>query len=734
MAKKWREAVEVEYQGQTSEFGRIDTEARGNFLCKMYDAMTAQDSPTYYKAAMDNERPLSYTEALIKIYNNITQIPVRYPISEKDSPETVAMKKAQLKMVDDCLGAENKKSGKNQLEELIERCMQLEYPRILLAKNSFGRYIMNTTSLQAPRTANVDKKRIAELIKKADKLYRFADKNMGWTQSGRPVTDVFRNTKIALDNLNDKLAGRMVYWREHDVQDDLGRITKTANQLLQGRGNHAQTEKTLAAMLATHGFELHKVEVNPQDLTTPQANALCKTNILRAAFDGIIERPQTQFLSADMQKILRERLKREGEFTPQMYRPEESPVWRLYAQIPAFQKLEKDLRQGLANVRFPQDKLAVLTEMDINYLINIVNEPTAEQQREFSVLAQKCGIQYKDGVFMEHSARTDFVQQFAKEQEQGLQKYLQGRVFRYNNPELGIDFNVRYSQKDTGNIIDELKKGHNGSAASLTGIYASILMQVSEQAGHSPEDTNIMIANIRAETGNNDDYLQFKLRKKVYNALSGLNMPKEEINQLFDSFAFKSEIHHGQHISNNARYEAEKQTSFAQMNNRDNLYTMSPEEHRIMHLLDINVNSKGQIHFEKNYAQSYGTYFHDKGSDKYFTYEIRPIEHIVSYLNDGCLLTDEQFLGNIEQEVANHKSRQKVADKMALNAVLSDDNAVETAKNRVIRAVLRRDEHLSGREITGKAKQVRMNINYTGNNRKIPSFGQRRLARANTNG
>ena len=87
----------------------------------MYDAMITQDSPTYYKSGMDGERPLSYSEALIKIYNNITQIPVRYQIAEKDSPEVIAMKKAQLKMVNDCLGPKNRVSGKTQLEDLIEK-------------------------------------------------------------------------------------------------------------------------------------------------------------------------------------------------------------------------------------------------------------------------------------------------------------------------------------------------------------------------------------------------------------------------------------------------------------------------------------------------------------------------------------------------------------------------------------------------------------------------------------
>ena len=730
MAKKWREAVEVEYQGQAGEFGLIDTEARGKFLSKMYDAMIAQDSPTYYKSGMDGERPLSYSEALIKIYNNITQIPVRYQIAEKDSPEVIAMKKAQLKMVNDCLGPKNRVSGKTQLEDLIEKCMRVEYPRIMLVKNKFGRYMMDTTSLEAPRTGNIDKKKIAELIQNADKLFRHADKNMGWTQSGRPVTDVFRNTKIALDNLNDKLVGRTVYWREHDVQDDLGRITKTANQLLQGRGNHGQTEKTLASMLAAHGFELHKVEINPHDLATPPTEALCKTNILRAAFDGIIERPQMQFLSANMQKLLRERLQRDGEYTPQMYNLESSPVWKLYSQISSFHSLEKDLRQGLTYVRFPPDKLDMLSEMDINYLINIVNEPSADQQREFSILAQKCGIQYKDGVFMEHSARTEYVTQFAKENEQGLQKYLEGRVFRYNNPELGIDLNVKYSEKDVNNILDELKKGHNGSSANLTGIYSSILMQVSDKLGYSLEDTNIMITKIRSEAGNNDSYLQSKLQKKAYNSLLGLGMPKKETDNLFASFAFKSEIHHGQHISNNARFEDEKQTSFARMNDRDNLYAMSPEEHRVIHLLDINVNSNGAIHFEKGYAQSYGTYFHDKKSDKYFTYEIRPMEHIVSYLNDGCLLTDKQFLGSIEAEVFRYKGQQGIAETIALKNVFIN-NSVEQAKNRVTDAIHRRERLLEIPISTKRKNSPATRLNRVGNVHKIRSFGERRLSRAN---
>jgi hypothetical protein len=250
-------------------------------------------------------------------------------------------------------------------------------------------------------------------------------------------------------NLMDKMGGKDIRQKIKTDEEVLEYCQQRCAWLLRDdsqddyKVDRARAENDLSSELARHGLELIRVPVEENISPEAKAENQVKSCVLRAAWDGYIERPKTDTLSPALKEVLHKGLER---INPRNYNLDESPVWQICAQVPEFKKFSFELTEGLGKQGFPPEHIKDLSYSDIAYIINVEKQPTAEQQMYY----QYKGVKRVDGVKFS-SNRIKNVKKFTQDHEGDLR--------------LMLDLHGTMSKTDINNVIEEMKNGHSNILA-----------------------------------------------------------------------------------------------------------------------------------------------------------------------------------------------------------------------------------------------------------------------------
>lgn len=356
-------------------------------------------------------REITYSFALANIYRSINTINDKIHIRPSDDEATQKYKQ----MEKDLFGMLAKK-----LENIYPEVLKTEYPDSGL-KFENGRV-----------SANMKGEPTAELKDEAlkEKISKYLGNLTQITEAIKKDSPTFQASSMRFldeytSKINDKLTGKKVITEEKTDEEIIDVVKKNIAILIRDDSNSPESYKidreravnTLAQKLAPLGMDLEVVPIedkSPQEETLSQA----KTCILRAAWDGFIERPKQYNCSKTLQNILLH--PQPGDNKPEQYNLEDNEIWKLCEKLPEFEEIKSDLQKALANRNFPQEAVAELTYADMAYLI------CEQRQADSSDVErrQKRGKNEVDGVKMISSGRAKFFENYVNKHAEDLKKLL----------------------------------------------------------------------------------------------------------------------------------------------------------------------------------------------------------------------------------------------------------------------------------------------------------------------
>lgn len=377
----------------------------------------ALENVSIYAPGLDTDylrqsnREITYSFALANIYRSINTIYDKIQIRTSDDDATKKYKQMEKDLFEMLA---------KKIENIYPEVLKIEYPDSGL-KFENGRV-----------SANMKGNPEAELTDAAlkEKIGTYLNNLTQITEAIKKDSPTFQASSMQIleeytAKVNDKLEGKKVIAEEKTDEEIIGVVKKNIALLIRDDSNSQESYKidreravnSLAQKLAPLGMDLEVVpieEKSPQEETLSQA----KTCILRAAWDGFIERPKQYSCSKTLQNILLH--PRPGDNKPEQYNLQKNEIWKLCEKLPEFVEVRSDLQKALANRQFPPEKVAELTYADMAYLI-------CEQRQSASSdveRRQKRGQNEVDGVRMISSGRAKFFVNYVNKHANDLKKLL----------------------------------------------------------------------------------------------------------------------------------------------------------------------------------------------------------------------------------------------------------------------------------------------------------------------
>ena len=387
-------------------------------------------------------REISYSYALANIYRSINTIDSKIQIRPSDDEAT----KKYKQMEKDLFGMLTKK-----LENIYPEVLKTEYPDSGL-KFENGRV-----------SANMKGDPVAELTDAAlkEKISAYLGNLTQITEAIKKDSPDFQASSMRFldeytSKINEKIEGNKVITKEKTDEEIIGMVKKNIAILIRDDSNSPESYKidreravtTLAQKLSPLGMDL---EVVPIEEKSPQEEVLsqAKTCILRAAWDGFIERPKQYSCSKTLQNILLH--PRPGNSKPEYYHLQKNEIWKLCEKLPEFVEIKSDLQKALANRQFPPEKVAELTYADMAYLICEQRQSdSSEVERR-----QKRGKNEVDGVRMISSGRAKFFENYVKKHANDLKKLLAAKGMPIQ------EINTTLDTMRSGKSVDIFDGHHN---------------------------------------------------------------------------------------------------------------------------------------------------------------------------------------------------------------------------------------------------------------------------------
>ena len=151
MATEWLTPVKID---EDLALGDVQASNADDFDGKVCSAMESQQDYNYYQFSR-NSRPLSYTETLINLYNNLNRIYKKSAFSTSDKETVIANKQKQQEYLNNYY-AEQAENQNIDLAELIKHVASLEYPNIQFTKDVNGFFSLNPQYLKEPKKIDIN--------------------------------------------------------------------------------------------------------------------------------------------------------------------------------------------------------------------------------------------------------------------------------------------------------------------------------------------------------------------------------------------------------------------------------------------------------------------------------------------------------------------------------------------------------------------------------------------------
>ncbi len=380
-------------------------------------------------------REISYSFALSNIYRSLGTMNDKIKIKSSDDENTINNKTNEKFFL-----------GKfsEMLEKIFPEILKNEYP------NSVAKFEKNRISVNLdgdPLPLPQDEKLIESLSNYLEYLQRFITVMKEEAPTFQVTSMKFLDSYAK--KLTDKLSGKKVVAEERSDEDIINDVKQKIKILirddkndLNGKIDRELAVNNLAKKLSPLGMELSVipvVEKSPREEMLSQA----KTCILRAAWDGFIERPAYYNCSETLQDILLHPTPSDKK--PEQYKLDENEIWQLCEKVPELAEIKSDLKKALANRNFPPEKTAELTYADMAYLICEQRQASSTEVKN----RQRRGKNEVDGVKLQSSGRAKFFKKYVENHGDDLKKLLEAQ---------GV------SQTDIKNTIKLMKAGKSNDA------------------------------------------------------------------------------------------------------------------------------------------------------------------------------------------------------------------------------------------------------------------------------
>ncbi len=420
MALQTRE-IEVNMSPREGAVSNLE-KRKSTILREAQENLALSNSPIYapnleerLKGIEPKGRIISHSFLLNNLYNTTNILLNKIKINSSDNEEMKEVKAKELELLSACVEA---------ITPVMKDFASQEYPNSTLnfIQPSEGKAGSVHINMQGdPQKVKLDrnsKKGLYNVIDKVTKLTSYMELNSPTFQGH--IVSAIKKYNADLAQMYEGVEVRQAARSNNDIINDLKRSVEMLirDDSLGGPViDRERAEHDLAKKLSNHGLDLIRIPVeeniNPQEEVLNQA----KTCVLRATWDGFIERPQsTDMLSPALQAVLH---KGKEKVDPRLYKFEESPIWSICEKSEEFRKFKFDIAKGLAREGFPPEAIKDLSYADIAYIINVEHLPTSRAEEKF----QRKNIARTDGVRIK-SGREAFVKKYVQEHEKDIRTLL----------------------------------------------------------------------------------------------------------------------------------------------------------------------------------------------------------------------------------------------------------------------------------------------------------------------
>lgn len=426
MALKQRE-IETDFKPAEGVVAVDDyTKQQTQFFLQEAQSCLALKKTAVYVPELDNKlnnqvskgRVVSYSYALSTLYRNLAFLKKSTLPDGKDSPEMKEDKAFENKLVVESMAG---------IKEIFTAVANEEYPEAQ-PTISDDRILMRVSGDPLPfKTGGNVRNVLKQVGYKLGRLSDFIeDKSPNFQKKLMRIIKEYRQYVV------DKLDNKDVRMKAKSNEDLMEEVKESIEMLIRDdtmssrKIDRSRAAEDLAKKLDKMGMELVAVPVREDKSPQEELISQTKTCVLRAAWDGFIERPKGSWMcSAALQEVL---YKGVPPVDPQTYNFNDSPVWRTCSQLPVFEELKYELGCGLAEQGFPAEKIKDLTYTDIAMIINL-RRPRSSREVEDFQSKKKTVV---DGVKIP-SGREKFFKQYIHKHEADLRMVLmaQGKTKAY---------------------------------------------------------------------------------------------------------------------------------------------------------------------------------------------------------------------------------------------------------------------------------------------------------------
>ena len=383
-------------------------------------------------------RKISYSHALSVVYTNLSIFKNYTSIRENDNDELKSDKKIEREMIENLM---------NDIKETFPEIAKSEYPdnRFEISDRSIS---MNMSG--DPQEFNLSgslRKSIGGIRYKLAKFNEFVALKSP-TFAKKTVNNLSEYHKY----IDDKFERKEVYLRQKtdaekmdDVYEDIERLIRTDDKI-----DRDKSAKALARKLDKMGLELACVHINENQTEEQKVINNTKTCVLRASWDGFIERPRdTSVCSPAFQEYV---YKANSPVDPKSYKLENSKIWNICSQVPEFADLKFTVVNGLSSMGFPPERVSELRYPDIAMIINMQKSISSHKLEKLQ--KRNKGGAVADAVRIK-SAREKYFKEFAHKYEKELRLLLasQGKSKEFANDVV--------EKMRTGKAVDSYFDGHH---------------------------------------------------------------------------------------------------------------------------------------------------------------------------------------------------------------------------------------------------------------------------------
>ncbi len=437
-------AVSLDVRQQMRE-NRVMQKAQENLAINGY-AIYAENLDKRLNNEEIKGRAVSYSYAMAMMYSSLSSLRKATKVLEGDSEEKAQNKNTQAQMIDKAV---------NLITEIVPSVAKQEYPDSEPVIK-FGKIEMAMKG--NPQDCVIDEQTAQKLKALTSTVTELNDFFIETAPAFR--SKALESVKESKEYITGKMNGEDVRAKPKSEEDIIADVHTSIEMLIRDdsasdrKVDRAKAEQDLNKKLSALGMELAVVYVNDNRSEQEILEDQTKTCVLRADYDGFIERPKLVTMCSEaFQSVYGKPV---DKVDPRDYKMQDSPVWKICEEMPSFNKLKFNLMQSLASIGFPPDRIKELTYTDIAMAINL---KLSNDSKRVAKIQRKGKFVAVDAVRIE-SGRDKFFKEFANNHEKDLRTLLQAQGFDKEYIDTTID------KMRKGRSVEDLGGHHNFNLSS----------------------------------------------------------------------------------------------------------------------------------------------------------------------------------------------------------------------------------------------------------------------------